>query len=111
MALVPWKFGRKCCFCGEKENLSFAPAYGIYGEQLKRKYAFHYGCLENVLEEPEKYGHRKADLALVIINCMKKKENRDKNYYTKYKEKQNKLRNEFEKIPWWTLEKFKKVEK
>lgn len=106
MGNAPWKFMRKCCFCGKREKLSFVPAYGIYGES-KLLYAFHYSCLENILEEPEKYGHRKTDLALVIINCIKNKLDSTKHYFMEYKEKQNKIKEEYKKIPWWCLEKFK----
>jgi len=72
MALI---LGRlKCCFCGHKKGvLHSVHAYGIYENDLGKRYFYHPECLELVEMSPEKHGHKKMDLALEIND--RRKEN------------------------------------
>lgn len=106
---LPWEFMRRCSFCKKRRNLSFVLAYGIYGQCAFQKYAYHNKCLEKVMEDPEKYGHKLVDKALEIVDAIKK-DNDLKGYtFEKLKEKSRILKEEFNKIPWWKLEKYNSI--
>ena len=58
-------FGLCCRFCGGLGRLSKSTSYLIY----QFEYYYHDSCLKDVLNNPERYGHELADLAIEIYEC------------------------------------------
>ena len=75
MALI---IGRiKCCFCGKKDGVIHSVhAYGIYADDISKRYYYHSECLELVEMYPEQHGHKLIDLAIEISD--RKAENIEK---------------------------------
>ena len=106
MKLLPWKLLRKCIFCGKRQNLEFTNEFGIYGAVSTFKYAFHMLCLENVMMEPEKYGHKNVDAALNICDLKKRHESIKETQQELYLKRCSELRKMAYNTPWWTMKKF-----
>jgi len=66
-------FTRKCIFCKSKENTEYIEAYGMYGETYSGNW-YHKGCLHEVTCRPEKYPSLTVDMAIDIIDRIKRKE-------------------------------------
>ena len=59
-------FGR-CYLCGKRGNVLTVRRTNSYYADI---YRYHFECLARVLDHPDKYGHRKVDLALDIMDCI-----------------------------------------
>ena len=82
--LVTDLFGFKCCFCGARSRKDMdvvswtvqVPNYDDYGpdhDDEVRFRAYHPLCLNDVLCDPESYGHQKTDMALEIVSRLERR--------------------------------------
>lgn len=93
MALIIGKI--KCYFCGSKDGLlQSVCGYGIYEEDVGKRFFYHQECLEMVEIDPEKFGHNMVDRAININNlrdrCVEKC---NRHIAEKFKEKIEKIHN------------------
>ena len=58
---------RRCYLCGKRGNVLTVKRTNSYYADI---YRYHFECLARVLDHPDKYGHRKVDLALDIMDCI-----------------------------------------
>jgi len=84
------KWNGKCILCGLKEGKrEYISDFGIYGECAGNW--FHRECLRDICCNPEKYDYRKVDMAIDIIDRLKRVD------YAK-KEKENYLKIQYEEL-------------
>jgi hypothetical protein len=87
-----FKHFRKCFLCGQGgSELKKVPQYGIYGK-INKYYAYHPACLKLVLCDPERYNHKKVDMALHIVNLIKDCEKEKEEILTAKKERQERIK-------------------
>jgi hypothetical protein len=92
MAII---FGKiKCAFCDRKTGfMCSVHGYGMYALDVTKRTFYHPECLELIQMYPEAFGHRKADLALDILQRMKENKKRtNKSIIPDYQKKLETLR-------------------
>ncbi len=78
MGIINRYITRRCVFCKlHGDDLKYIPDYGIYNEECCGDWV-HIECLKAVSCEPEKYGHKKVDLALSLFERMEEDRERKK---------------------------------
>ena len=66
-------WGPKCILCSKRsggcKEISWVEEYGHYNMRRKAKgWYYHQGCLKDALCNPEKYGHKRVDIAMEIVD-------------------------------------------
>ena len=89
MSFLSMIFGRKCCLCGDGENLSRVQSYFAYSKDY---YDYHYGCLQTVLNNPELWGHQMVDTAIDLEQCIAHRNKMDAERISRAKQSAGRLR-------------------
>jgi len=69
------KYLKRCPCCKKRKGVKRVCEYGIYGSRYW--YPYHDECLEDVLCNPEKYGHKVVDYFIGITEKIKSQRARD----------------------------------
>ena len=68
-----------CNICGKLSWGWNTKKIGFYGEYgFHDRYTFHPECVNDAIQNPEKYGHHAVDVALDVFRCIEFWTNRDK---------------------------------
>jgi hypothetical protein len=83
-------FGNTCCICGQRDKKTVSiEKPGIYSGSI---YYYHPKCLIKCAANPEKYGHRAADMTIEIFDLKKKAKERSEKARQAEKESYKKVK-------------------
>ena len=60
----------KCPLCNKRRHWDELKTVKRHNSYYGKTYRYHYSCLRDVLNNPERHGHRIVDLALDITDCL-----------------------------------------
>ena len=78
---------KRCLICGKRKNTQYVSDYGIYSSGWVY---YHLECVKDVINNPEKHGHKKVDEAIWVtdlIEIKNKEENKIKHYLSLAKDR------------------------